>query len=64
MHSPVSRHLFTIFYQDQNMKLEQYHELLQAQVEVLDKVGITIEDKSLVVSIATKNDREVPNEMD
>ena len=31
------------------MKLEKYHELFQAQVEVPDEVGVTIEDESLVL---------------
>ena len=29
------------------MKLEKYHELFQAQVEVLEEVGISIQDESL-----------------
>ena len=34
------------------MTLERYHELFLAQTEVLDEVGITIEDEALVVEIA------------
>ena len=37
------------------MKLEQYDELFQAQVQVLDEVGVTIEDESLVRSIGMEN---------
>ena len=46
------------------MKLEQYHKLSQAQVELLDKVGITIEDDSLVASIVEENGRDILNELD
>ena len=35
---------FYKFYQGRHMTLERYHELFMAQVEVLDEVGITIED--------------------
>ena len=33
------------------MKLEKYHELFQAQVDIVEEEGITIEDESLVNSI-------------
>jgi hypothetical protein len=46
------------------MSLQRYHELLLAQVEVMEQVGVTIEDKCLVESIATGNLRNVPNEAD
>ena len=46
------------------MILEKYHKLFQAQVQVLDEVGVTIEDESLVVSIMVENSREVPNKND
>jgi hypothetical protein len=34
------------------------------QVEVLEQVGVTIEDKTLVQSIAADNMRQDPNEAD
>ena len=43
---------FYKFYQGWHMMLERYHELFLAQVEVLDKVGITIEDDALVTEVA------------
>jgi hypothetical protein len=50
--------------QEKNMSLQRHHELFVAQVEVMEQVGITIEDKSLVQSIATTNLWMVPNESD
>ena len=46
------------------MTLERYHELFLAQVEVLDEVGITVEDDALVAEVAQQNGREVPNDDD
>ena len=46
------------------MTLEQYHELFLAQVEVLDEVGITIEDAALVIEVGERNGRVVPNDND
>ena len=46
------------------MTLERYHELLLAQVEVLDEVGITIEDDTLVMEVGEQNGRVVPNDDD
>ena len=46
------------------MMLEHYHELFLAQVEVLDEVGITVEDDTLVVEVAQQYGREVPNDDD
>ena len=34
------------------------------QVEVLDEVGITVEDDALVTEVAQQNGREVPNDDD
>ena len=34
------------------------------QVEVLDEVGITVEDNALVMEVAQQNGREVPNDDD
>ena len=46
------------------MTLERYHELFLAQVEVLDEVGITIEDDALVLEIGEQNGRVIPNDDD
>ena len=55
---------FYKFYQGRYMSLERYHELFLAQVEVLDKVGITIEDEALVREVALQNGREVADDAD
>ena len=55
---------FYKFYQGRHMTLERYHELFLAQVEVLDEVGITIEDKALVKEVAAENGRVEPNDDD
>ena len=55
---------FYKFYQGRHMTLERYHELFLAQVEVLDEVGITIEDNALVMEVAEQNGRAVPNDDD
>ena len=55
---------FYKFYQGRHMMLERYHELFLAQVEVLDEVGITVEDGTLVTEVAQQNGREVPNDDD
>ena len=55
---------FYKFYQGRHMTLEQYHELFLAQVEVLDEVGITIEDDALVMEVAGQNGRAEPNDDD
>ena len=55
---------FYKFYQGRHMMLEHYHELFLAQVEVLDEVGITVEDGTLVTEVAQQNGREVPNDDD
>ena len=44
--------------------LEHYHELFLAQVEVLDEVGITVEDDTLVAELAQQYGREVPHDDD
>ena len=48
--------------QGKYMKLECYHEIFLAQVEVLDEVGITIADTALVQHIAEQHGRGVPVE--
>ena len=55
---------FYKFYQGKHMTLERYHELFLAQVEVLEEVGITIEDDALVMAVGEQNGRTVPNEDD
>ena len=55
---------FYKFYQGRHMTLERYHELFLAQTEVLDKVGITIEDEALVEEVAGENGRIEPNDDD
>ena len=53
---------FYKFYQGMHITLEKYHELFLAQVEVLDEVGITIEDDALVMEVGEQNGRVVPND--
>ena len=55
---------FYKFYQGRHMTLERYHELFLAQVEVLDEVGITVEDEALVEEVAAENGRVEPNNED
>ena len=50
--------------QHKYMKLERYHELFLAQVEVLDKVGVTIPVTTLITSIANSHAREEQNDDD
>ena len=55
---------FYRFYQGRHMTLERYHELFLAQTEVLDEVGITIEDEALVEEVTGENGRIEPNDDD
>ena len=55
---------FYKFYQGRHLAVEWYHELFLVQVEVLDEVGITIEDDALVMEVAEQNGRAVPNDDD
>ena len=55
---------FYKFYQGRHMTLERYHELFLAQVEVLNEVGITIEDEALAEEVAAENGRVEPNDED
>ena len=53
----------TAFYklrQGKYMKLERYHEIFLAQVEVLDEVGVTIADAALEQHVAEQHGRGVP----
>ena len=45
--------------QGKYIKLEHYHEIFLAQVEVLDEVGITIADKALVQHVVEQHGRGV-----
>jgi hypothetical protein len=46
------------------MSLQRYHDLFISQVEVLEQVGVTIEDQSMVESVAAGNMRAEPTEAD
>ena len=46
--------------QGKYMKLEHYHEIFLAQVEVLDEVGVTIADTALVQHVAQQHGRDEP----
>ena len=46
--------------QGKYMKLEHYHEIFLAQVEVLDEVGVTIADTVLVQHVAEQHGRDEP----
>ena len=46
--------------QGKYMKLERYHEIFLAQVEVLDQVGVTIADTALVQHVAEQHGRDEP----
>jgi hypothetical protein len=49
--------------QGRTMSLQQYHQLFLSQTEVMEQVGITIENESLVSAIATNNLRVQPNDI-
>ena len=46
--------------QGKYMKLEWYHKIFLAQVEVLDEVGVTIPDTTLIQHVAEQHGRGVP----
>ena len=46
------------------MKLKCYHEIFQAQVDVLEELQVTIEDEAVVKSVAQDHGREIPNAND
>ena len=50
--------------QGKYMKLERYHEIFLAQVEVLDEVGVTIPDAALIQQVAEQHGRGVPTAAD
>ena len=50
--------------QGKYMKLERYHEIFLAQVEVLEEVGVTIADTALVQHVAQQHGRDEPVEAD
>ena len=51
------KEMFYTFRQGKNTTLQRYYELFLGQVEVLDEVGITIADESLIQTIAVENGR-------
>jgi hypothetical protein len=51
------KEMFYTFKQGKNMSLQRYHELFLHQVEVMDEVGITIPDESLVEAVAAASGR-------
>jgi hypothetical protein len=55
---------FYTFKQGKHMSLQRYYELFLNQVEVMEEVGITIADDSLINSIAAANQHEEPDEED
>ena len=46
--------------QGKYMKLERYHEIFLAQVEVLEEVGVTVADTALVQHVAQQHGRDEP----
>ena len=50
--------------QGKYMKLEWYHELFLAQVEVLDEVGVSIANTALIQQVAEQHGRGLPTEAD
>ena len=50
--------------QGKYMKLERYHEIFLAQVEVLDEVGVSIADTALIQQVAEQHGRGVPTAED
>jgi hypothetical protein len=55
--------MFYTFKQGKNTSLQCYYELFLGQVEVIDEVGVTIPDQSLVEMIAAENGRAgAPND--
>ena len=43
------------------MKLEHYHEIFQAQVDLLEELEVTIMDEAVVRTVEWDYTREVPN---
>jgi hypothetical protein len=59
------KEMFYTFKQGKNTSLQRYYELFLGQVEVIDEVGVTIPDQSLVEVIAAENGRAgAPNDAD
>ena len=50
--------------QGKYMKLERYHEIFLAQVEVLDKVGVTMPDTAIIQQVAEQHGRGIPTAAD
>ena len=55
---------FYKLHQGKYMRLERYHELFLAQVDVLNEVGVTIPDAALVQHVAEQHGRGEPVEAD
>ena len=55
---------FYKLHQGKYMKLERYHEIFLAQVEVLDEVGVSIADTALIQQVAEQHGRGVPTAAD
>ena len=55
---------FYCLQQGKYMKLEFYHKLFHAQVEVINEVGITIPDESLTTSVAEGPGQAAANDND
>ena len=51
---------FYKLWQGKYIKLERYHEILVAQVKVLDEVGVTIPDTALIQHVAEQHGSGVP----
>ena len=59
----IKRNFYKL-YQGKYIKLECYHEVLQAQVEVMEELEITIKDEALVKAVAQEyGTREIPKPM-
>ena len=50
--------------QGKYMRLERYHELILAQVDVMNEVGVTIPDTALVRHVAEQHGRAAPTDAD
>ena len=55
---------FYKLHQGKYMKLERYHEIFLAQVEVLDEVGVTIPNTAIIQQAAEQHGRGVPTAAD
>jgi hypothetical protein len=51
MRCAIFKEMFYTFKQGKNTSLQRYYELFLRQVEVLEEVGVTIPDESLIQTI-------------